>query len=53
LTPPAPRPAPTERPLIALMTGAPDNLIVAMCGLQVVAVMIGMEIVIARVRRKA
>lgn len=52
LTPPAPRPAPTERPLIALMTGAPDNLIVAMCGLQVVAVMIGTAIVITRVRRK-
>jgi hypothetical protein len=52
LTPPAPRPAPTERPLIALMTGAPDNVIVAVCGLQVVAVIIGVIVVAVRVRRR-
>jgi hypothetical protein len=38
--------------LIALMTGAPDNVIVAVCGLQVVAVIIGVIVVAVRVRRR-
>lgn len=55
LTPPAPRPAPTERPLIALFDRAPNNVLVLICGLQVIALSIGVLALAARAigRRKA
>jgi uncharacterized protein YkwD len=37
LTPPAPRPAPTERPLFASLDNAPGNVLLAVGGLQVMA----------------
>lgn len=37
LTPPAPRPGPTERPLFAPLDNAPGNVLLAVCGLQVMA----------------
>jgi hypothetical protein len=37
LTPPAPRPGPTERPLFASLDNAPDKVLLAVGGLQVLA----------------
>ncbi len=55
LTPPAPRPAPTERPLIALFDRAPSNVLVLICGLQIIAVAIGVVALAVRLiqRRRA
>lgn len=55
LTPPAPRPMPTERPLIALFDRAPSNVLILICGLQAVALAIGVVALVGRVvgRRKA
>ncbi len=50
LTPPAPQPQPTDQPLIALTTGAPDNLFAVVCGLQAAALIMGAVIVVMRVR---
>ncbi len=52
LTPPAPRPAPTDRPIIASYVSAPVDVLLGLMGLQVVALAIGGVIVIVRMRRK-
>jgi hypothetical protein len=48
LTPPAPRPGPTERPLFASLDDAPGNVLLAVGGLQVMALVL---IAIAGLRR--
>jgi hypothetical protein len=53
LTPPAPRPAPTDRPIIASYTSAPVDVLLGLLGLQVVALAIGGVIVVVRMRRKS
>jgi len=55
LTPPAPRPVPTERPLIALFDRAPSDALILICGLQAAVLTIGVVALAVRIisRRKA
>lgn len=50
LTPPAPRPGPTERPLFAPLDNAPGNVLLAACGLQVLALIA--VVLMLRARRR-
>lgn len=52
LTPPAPRPAATARPIIASYTSAPVDVLLVALGLQAAALAIGGAIVVMRMRRK-
>jgi len=53
LTPPAPRPAPTDRPIIASYAAAPVDVLLALLGLQGAALVIGGVIIVMRLRRKS
>ncbi|HZY40681.1 MAG TPA: hypothetical protein VFF59_01640, partial [Anaerolineae bacterium] len=53
LTPPAPRPGPTERPLFASLDNAPSPVLVAVCGLQVIALALIVVVLALRARRRA
>lgn len=52
LTPPAPRPAATARPIIASYTSAPVDVLLGLLGLQAAALAIGGAIMVMRMRRK-
>ncbi len=52
LTPPAPRPAPTDRPLFASLDNAPGGTLLAICGLQMTAVALIALALLLRARRK-
>jgi hypothetical protein len=53
LTPPAPHPGPTERPLFASLDNAPGEMLLAVCGLQMSAVALIALTLLLRARRKA
>ena len=53
LTPPAPRPGPTEKPLFASLDNAPGEMLLAVCGLQMAAVALIALTLLLRARRKA
>jgi hypothetical protein len=53
LTPPAPRPGPTEKPLFASLDNAPGEVLLAVCGLQLAAVALIALTLLLRARRKA
>ncbi len=53
LTPPPPRPAPTDRPLFASLDNAPGGTLLAICGLQIAAVALIALALLLRARRKA
>ena len=53
LTPPAPRPGPTEKPLFASLDNAPGDVLLAVCGLQMAAVALIALTLLLRARRRA
>ena len=53
LTPPAPRPAPTERALFDSATPAPVGVFAAAIGLQAIALIVIGAVIVARIRRQS
>ncbi|MBI5567983.1 MAG: hypothetical protein HY870_24005 [Chloroflexi bacterium] len=53
LTPPAPRAGPTEKPLFASLDNAPGEVLLAVCGLQMIAVALIALTWLLRARRRA
>jgi hypothetical protein len=53
LTPPAPEPTATARPIISMLNGAPDGLVPAALGLQLLALIVGAIVVVKRSLRSS